>query len=119
MGGWMSESDVDTDFYEIRVTTDRPLDDAAAAAMFRSIGYAFRADLRGEPMGAPARVAPNRWTASYDVTKSASDDWLARLSDAVPDAREYVSNGTPPRKTRGGTRLNEGVGPVGVEFEFR
>ena len=119
MERWMSEADVDTDFYEIRVTTDRPLDDEAAGAMFRSIGYAFRKSLRGEPMGRPVRVAPNRWTASYDVAKSASDDWLARLSDAVRDAAEYAADGTPPRKSQGGTRLNEGVGPVGVEIEFR
>jgi hypothetical protein len=116
---WMSESDVDTDFYEIRVTTDHPLDDETAAKMFRSIGYAFRKNLRGESMGQPVRIASNRWTASYDVTKSASDDWLARLSDAVRDATEYVTDGTPPRKTQGGTRLNEGIGPISIKIEFR
>ena len=117
--GWMSEREVNTDFYEIRVTTNRPLDNTTAMSMFRSIGYAFRQNIRGEPMGMPRRVSPNCWTASYDSTKSRSDDWLGHLNGAMTDARRYVTHGTPARKTKAGTRLNAGIGPVGLVFEFR
>jgi len=116
---WMSAQALNTDFYEIRVTSDRPLDDAAALTLFRSIGYAFRQHLRGESLGLPQRAAPNCWTASYDVTKSRSDDWLARLDDALADAGRYAVAGTPARKSAGDTRLNPGLGPVKLGFEFR
>jgi len=114
---WLSESNLD-EFYRIRVTTDRPLSDELARRLFGCIGYAFAAHFRGERLGWPKREAANRWTASYDITKSRSDDWLWRAGDALRDARRYAVEGTPPRSTQGGTRLVEGVGPIRLTFEF-
>ena len=114
---WRSETDLD-EFYAIRVTTDRPLDDATARQLFGCIGYAFRAHLRGEPLGEPQREAPNRWVAAYDITKSRSDDWGWRLPDALAAARTFAVSGTPPRKTKDNTQLVAGIGPVTLTFEF-
>lgn len=117
---WVPEPQ--NDFSHIRVTTDRSLTDAGARQLFGAIGYAFRAHLRGESLGEPARVRPNRWVASYDITKSASDDWLARIDEALIDARRYAVEGSPLRITgrmgTPGTRLVKGLGPIILRFEF-
>lgn len=118
---WRPESDPG-EFYRIRVTTDRPLSDTDARWLFGLLGYAFREHLRGEPLGEPAREAPNCWTASYDITKSASDDWLWRFPEALAAARQYVREGTPPYKTSRagpvGSRKIAGLGPIELTFEF-
>jgi hypothetical protein len=118
---WRSERDAG-EFYHVRVTTDRPLDDATARQLFGLIGYAFRANLRGESLGALHREGPACWVVAYDITKSRSDDWLAHLDEALADARRFAVEGTPVR-TSGragpvGSRLLEGLGPLGLTFEF-
>lgn len=114
---WRAETDPE-EFYVIRVTSDRALSDAEALSLFRCIGYAFAQHFRGEPLGWPQREAGNRWTASYDITKSRSDDWLWRLDDALAAARRYAVEGSPPRKTQGNTRLAQGLGAIKLTFEF-
>lgn len=118
---WQPESDVD-EFYRIRVTTNRPLVDEDARHLFGLIGYAFREHLRGEPLGEPEREAEDCWTAWYDITKSASDDWAWRLPEALEAARLYAREGTPPYKTNRagpiGTRKIEGLGLIKLTFEF-
>ena len=118
---WRPETDPD-EFYRIRVTSNRLLTDAEARQLFGIIGYAFRQHFRGEPLGEPTREGPNRWTAWYDITKSASDDWLYRLPDALEAARRYAVEGTPVYKTnrtgKAGTRLVDGLGPIKLVFEF-
>jgi hypothetical protein len=116
---WISEGNVNTDFYEVRVSASRPLDDATAQALFACVGYAFRQHLRGEDLGPPHRVGQSSFTAYYDITKSVSDDWLAHLDDALAAARRYAVEGSPMRKTLGDTRLVAGIGPIKLRFAFR
>ena len=118
---WYAEHQA-TEFYHLRVTSDRPLDDETAHQLFGLIAYAFRANLRGESLGTPHRDGPNRWIVSYDITKSRSDDWLAHLDEALAAARRFAVEGTPVR-TSGragpiGSRLIEGIGPIKLTFEF-
>lgn len=119
---WKTARDLDTDFYAIRVEVNRPLDDEQARQLFGLIGYAFRQHLRGESLGEPERINDRTWAAHYDVTKSASDDWLYRLDDAISAAQQYAIVGTPPRKTaRGGavgSQLLPGLGPIDVRITF-
>lgn len=116
-----AEDDFD-EFYRIRVTANRLLTDEEARHLFGLIGYAFREHLRGESLGEPLREGPNRWSAFYDITKSASDDWAQRLPYALAAARTYAIEGTPARKTARqgpvGSRLVEGLGPIKLVFEF-
>lgn len=104
-----SEDDIDSDFYAIRVTTERDLNDIEAWTMFSAIGYAFRQFFRGERLGEPVRLGTNDWAAYYDITKSRSDDWLLRFPDAMDAARQYIIEGSPIRK-RDRKRLVEGLG---------
>ena len=119
---WMEPSELDREFYAIRVETDRALDDEQARALFGLIGYAFRQHFRGEPMGQPERINEREWAASYDITKSASDDWFFHIDDAIAAASDYAINGTPRRKTnRGGpvgSQLAPGLGPISLEIWF-
>jgi hypothetical protein len=119
---WADESDMVEEFYQIRVTADRALDDDEAFNLFGAIGYAFRENLRGEELGLPQRESPNCWTADYDITKSRSDDWGYRLGAALTSARRYAVEGSPVRTTDRtgprGTRLVEGLGPISLRFEF-
>jgi hypothetical protein len=112
----------DEDFYQIRVTSDRALSDTQARQLFSLIGYAFRIHLRGESLGEPARVRPNRWTGYYDITKSASDDWAAHIIEALASARLFAVQGSPlrttARKGAPGTRAAPGLGPIVLRFEF-
>jgi len=116
---WHSEKNLAEDFYEVRVTASRALNDATAQALFAAIGYAFRQHLRGEDLGLPHRTGDRSWTAYYDITKSASDDWLGHFNDTLAAARLYAVEGSPPRKTRGDTRLVPGIGPIKLCFAFR
>jgi hypothetical protein len=120
-GRWRPEGNGD-EFYRIRVTSDRTLNDADAMRLFGLIGYAFREHFRGEPLGNPQRHGPNCWSGFYDITKSRSDDWLAHLDEALAAAREYAVEGTPVRtsgrKGPVGSRLAEGLGPIDLDFEF-
>lgn len=116
---WRSENNLADDFYEIRVTTSRALNDTTAQTLFAAIGYAFHQHLRGEDLGVPHRTGDRSWTAYYDITKSASDDWFAHFNDALTAARLYAVTGSPTRKTMGDTRLVPGIGPIKLRFAFR
>ena len=123
MVDWRPEEVELEDFYQVRVTTNRALDSAQAWQLFGCIGYAFRIHFRGEPLGLPHREGVNGWSASYDITKSASDDWSFHFADALADARRFAVEGTPPRKrpvagAPAGSRTVEGLGPIVLAFEF-
>lgn len=115
---WEGAEELEDDFSEIKVTTNRALSDQEALRLFSCIAYAFRQHLRGEDMGLPRRVSPNQWIASYDITKSVSENWQSHLPDALAAARLYAVEGTPPRKTQRGTRLIQGLGDIALDIQF-
>lgn len=115
---WQQPHEVDGDFYAIRVEADRDLDDEEARQLFACIGYAFRQHMRGESLGFPQRIAPNAWVAWYDSTKSVSDDWFYHFDDAIGAAKVYAIDGSPPRKTKGNTRLVSGLGRIAIHITF-
>jgi len=114
---WYTEDDT-VMFYKIKVTTDRNLSENQTRQLFGCIGYAFKQRLAGEPLGWPERITDHCWTAEYDLTKTRTSDWKTALPEALAAARLYAVEGTPPRKTKGNTRLVEGLGPIRLIFEF-
>jgi hypothetical protein len=117
---WKSQYDFLDDmneFYSIRVMTDRDLTEEEVRLLFGNIGYSFRKNFRGESLGFPEKVDVRTWEASYDITKSQSDDWAQHFDDALEDARTYAVEGSPKR-IRDGERLVEGIGPIALQFFF-
>jgi hypothetical protein len=78
--------------------------------LFRAIGYAFRQHFRGERLGVPVKVYGNVYAASYDITKSQSDDWLRHRDDAIEAAHTYAEHGSPIRKYYPYGQLVSGLG---------
>jgi hypothetical protein len=110
------------DMYNFRVIFDRELTDEEISLASRCIGYSFAKNVRGEGLSDPTIQRMEQPTAmtildfGYDMTKSPRDDVSDCFPDVWDDARTFVIEGTPQRKTQGYTRQTEGIGRVGMEF---
>jgi hypothetical protein len=120
--GWLGQ-----DWYELRAVFDRRLSPDEIARASGCIGYALRALLAGEDLSEPQvaciRSGQTVLDYAYDSTKSRRDD--PPFAEAFDCARQLVQEGSPIRQTNRtgagtrGTRLVEGIGPVGVTFSVR
>lgn len=106
----------------MRFQTDRELTDEDIQRFASLVGYAYRVEVRGEPLSDPVRDSPYSFVIGTDMTKSQSDDLgmaLERFEEALP---QLIAEGSPERKTdragegTKGTRLIDGVG-AGIRFE--
>ena len=122
---WLTPQEQSGDFYEILVRVDRNLDDEEISRLSGCLGYALRAEMRGERLSDPEVVDWGTLHYWYDSTKSRSDDTWQAADRALTVAPDYIQNGTPVRKTnRGGvntagTRLVEGIGPAEISIWVR
>jgi hypothetical protein len=122
--GWDTPQNHGGDWYEIRAEFDRVLTTEEAMQASGAIGYALRENMAGEDLSFPTielfSAGKTVLSYGYDSTKSRRDDYYA--CEAFEAAATYIVEGSPVRKTnragRGtaGTRLVEGIGPVGVTF---
>lgn len=102
----------------MRFQANRVLTDADIQRFAGLVGYAYRAEVRGEPMGAPFRDSPYSFTIGTDMTKSQSDDLGMALECFEESLHGMVAEGSPERKTdragegTRGTRLVEGFGEL-------
>lgn len=98
----------------MRFQADRPLTDDEVQQAAQIIGYAYKADVAGEPIGDPERDSPYSFVVTADSTKSRRSDPAQALLDFEEDTEEMLYEGTPVRQTTRegwwtqGTRLVEG-----------
>lgn len=110
--------------YAMRFQADRRLTADEIAHCAQLIGYAYRAEVRGEPIGHPQQDTPFSFTVYADTTKTRSDDIgmaLERFESTLP---ELLRDGSPVRTTdrsgpgTKGTRLVDGFGDSVPRFEL-
>lgn len=110
--------------YAMRFQANRPLSPDEMRHAAGLIGYAYRANVRGESLGEPVPDTPYSFTVSADSTKTARDDVgvaFAEFEDALPD---LIASGSPVRKTdrsgpgTKGTKLIEGFDDPELRFEI-
>ncbi len=110
--------------YAMRFQFDRPLTNDERSLVAGAIGYAYRATVAGEPMGWPEVDSPYSLVISADTTKTRRDDLGIALEEFEDRLPEIIEEGSPIRTTNRagegtkGTRLVEGVGPIGVEVYY-
>lgn len=109
--------------YAMRFQSDRPISDEEIQRAAQVIGYAYRADVAGEPMGDPQRDSPYSFVIAADTTKSQRTDPDQALLDFEDSTRAMMRDGSPVRKTnsaygQAGTRLVEGFGEDAPHFEL-
>lgn len=101
--------------YAMRFQANRPLTSSETAIVAALVGYAYRAEVRGEAMDLPAQDTPYSFIVGADTTKSRSDDLgqaLQRFEAALP---ALLRDGSPVRTTdragagTKGTRLVPGL----------
>ena len=116
---------VDPDWpYAMRFQADRELTPDEVAHCAQLIGYAYRAEVRGEQIGRPVRDTPFSFTVYADTTKTRSDDIGAALDRFETTLPELMRDGSPIRTTdrsgpgTRGTRLVEGFGASVPRFEL-
>lgn len=109
--------------YAMRFQSDRPISDEEMHKAAQIIGYAYKADIAGEPIGDPERDSPCSFVISADTTKSRRSDPDRALLDFEDNTRAMFREGTPVRKTSQagphtmGTRLVDGFGDDAPRFE--
>lgn len=109
--------------YAMRFQSDRQLSDEEMHKAAAIIGYAYKADVAGEPMGDPVRDSPYSFVISADTTKSRRSDPDGALLDFEDNTRAMFREGTPVRRTSQagphtmGTRLVDGYGDAAPRFE--
>ena len=125
---WLPLEEHPGNWKEIRVEIDRELTVSQVLRAAGALGYALREHLVGDPLSLP-RVAlstePDTTILEfeYDSTKSKRSD--PDYFEAFDAAMDYIEEGSPIRTTdrRGpgtqGTRLVEGIGPIGMRFLVR
>ena len=116
-------------FDTIRVVTAGHLDPVEIVCVLGCLGYALQAMLAGDEVGMPVVsyvVKHGRVTATILEMFYDSESTIRTEPDpaeAFQLARQYVAEGTPPRKTTRsgpvGTRLVAGIGACGVGFYVR
>lgn len=127
-GRWMPWENHPGGWQEIRATFDRGLTVYEVLRIAGALGYALREHIVGEELSLPRVAIPTDENSTvlefeYDSTKSRRSE--RHDADAFDAAREYITEGSPIRKTdrRGpgtqGTRLVEGIGPINIEFLVR
>lgn len=105
-----------------RFQSDRPITDKEMKRAAQLIGYAYRAEIRGEPMNDPERDSPYSFSVWSDSTKTRSDDLGMALERFEEDLPGMLEHGSPVRKTNRsgegtkGTRLVDGLGTNGPKF---
>lgn len=110
--------------YRIAICADRDLSDADMKSMAQAIGYAYRAGVRGEPLGWPERLSPRAFVVPVDATKTDSDDLGVAMERFESSVGDIVVNGSPVRKSNrygagtAGTRLVEPVGPIAFALYY-
>ena len=110
--------------YSMRIQSKRPLSDDDMQKAAQLLGYAYRAEVRGEPLGDPERDSPYSFVVYADTTKSSSDDLGIALEGFEESLPEMFADGSPIRKTdragagTKGTRLVEGFDGDGFGFEI-
>ena len=97
------------DVYRLQLEFDGYLGDDELEQGVAAVAYAF-AKLAGEEFG-PVENVRRRYgqtvcQVTWDSTKSRRDDWLSKAPEVVKDAKEYVRDGTPPRKTNRAGPIN-------------
>jgi hypothetical protein len=95
--------------YAIRVQVDVPLTEEQANTLAALVGYAY-AKTGGERGNGFTQDSPNSIMYWCDTTKGRA---YQRLDQFFGDARIYIVEGSPQRKTKNMTRLVEGLGDVG------
>lgn len=115
--------------YAMRFEFDRDLTDDEMGRLAQLIGYAYAAEVRGEPLGDPIRDTSRSFVVYADTTKAAcyrkadtTEEASAKLLTAIQDFEDVINdgeifeNGSPVRTTdrKGpgtkGTRLVNGLG---------
>lgn len=95
--------------YSIRVQVGRELTADEAETLAGLVGYAY-AKTGGERGNGYDQDSPNSIVYYCDTTKGRA---YKRLEEFFDDARTYIVEGSPQRKTKNMTRLVEGLGDVG------
>lgn len=112
------------DPYHVAVRADRPISDAEMRRMAQGLGYVWRSKVRGEPVGEPVRVDAQTFMVHADSTKSRRDDLGVALEEFEEHLPSTIRDGSPIRTTdragagTKGTRLVDGVGPVGFDLYY-
>ncbi|MEH0110690.1 hypothetical protein V6N00_13350 [Tersicoccus sp. MR15.9] len=110
--------------YRLRLQTNRPMTDAEQRNLAALTGYAYKAAVRGEPLGEPERDSPYSFIVDADTTKSRVDDLGAAMSDFVETLPAMLEDGSPIRTTNqkgagtAGTRLVPGFGEPDLRVEI-
>jgi hypothetical protein len=108
---------------EIRVQANRKLSEDEQNNLAALVGYAYKAQVRGEQMSDAEFDSPYSLIMGADVTKTASDDAGLALERFEESLTELVAEGSPIRKTdrkgpgTAGTRLIPGFG-AGFSIEL-
>lgn len=98
--------------YSMRISANRPLTDSETEKIANLTGYLYRSTLNGEPLGNPWRDSNSSFVISADFTKASGKN---NQSNFENDLNDFITNGTPIRKTnRSGpntinTRLVDGI----------
>lgn len=109
--------------YAFRFQADRELSEEDMQRASQLIGYSYRANVAGEPLGDPVRDTPYSFVVGADTTKSSRDDLGMALEDFTEDLPVILREGSPVRKTdragagTRGTRLVDGLGDTTPSFE--
>lgn len=99
--------------YSMRISANRPLTDDETKKIASLTGYLYRSTLNGEPISDPVSDSRSSFVVSADFTKASGKN---HQSDFENNLNEFITNGTPVRKTnRSGpgtanTRLIDGMG---------
>jgi hypothetical protein len=106
----------------IRVQASRPLREDEKLQMAGLLGYAYRAQVRGEGLSMPESDSPYSFIVGTDTTKTRSDDLGMALERFEEDLPTLFMEGSPARKTNRtgpiGSRLVEGLGDPDLTFEL-
>lgn len=95
--------------YAIRVQVGKALTPEEANTLAALLGYSY-AKTGGERGNSYTQDSPCSIVFWCDTTKGRA---YRRLDAFFEDARHMIVHGSPPRKTKGGTRLVQGLGDVG------
>ena len=95
--------------YAIRIQVGRALTESEAQQFAGLVGYAY-AKTGGERGNGYHQDSPNSIVYYCDTTKGRAYNHLDTFFE---DVKVMAVEGSPPRKTKGGTRLIEGLGDVG------
>lgn len=99
--------------YSVRIQVGRDLTADEARQLAALAGYAY-AKTGGERGNGFSQDTPRSIVFYCDTTKGRA---YKHLDEFFEDLRGYIKDGSPQRKTKGGTRLIQGLGDVGrVEF---